>query len=129
MAQRATTAQNSKSGEEMAKNSDLLTQAKKSSSKFSSAYWSEKIFRPPYDYAGERREVAEWFTRVQYAGRREYVGLGNNNKEEAARRAAKLYSLIRAKGWTAALAEFKPDSAPRCTTTVGGYINAVESVS
>ena len=56
------------------------------------------------------------------------VRLGTNNREEAGRLAARLYQDIRARGWIA-LAEFRPDSAPACMTTVGDYLAAVEPLA
>ena len=110
-----------KSGQEVAKHEP-------GPSRFTAAYWKEKVFRPTYTRDGESREVSQWYARFQVAGRREKVGLNTNSKDEAARRAVKVYNDIRARGWEAALAEFDPSKAEKTDcATVGDFLTAVES--
>ena len=73
MTQLETTEQNNGSGKAVAKHA----------SRFSAAFWTSRVYRPTYTRDGDRHEIAEWFARVQYAGRREAVGLGTNAREEA----------------------------------------------
>lgn len=114
-----TTAQNPKSGKEVAKQG----------SRFSATYWMDRIYRPKYLENGEYVEVSEWFARIQHGGRRSAVGLSTNNQEDAARKAARLYATIRTKGWESALREFSPErSNPQNRTTIGGHIEAAKSV-
>lgn len=94
-------------------------------SKFSPAFWRDRVFRRTYTHGGEACEVAEFRARIQHAGKREEVGLNTNDREAAARAAAKLYSRVKATGWTAALAEFAPDRASaKGVPTVGAVIEA-----
>jgi len=119
MKQPNTTDQNPQSGKEVAKQS----------SRFSAGFWLGRIFRPKYKSrdSGEYTEVAEWFGRIQHGGRREAVGLGTNNREEAARKAANLYQAIRSDGWEKALMKLDPErNTPRSAATVGEYILMLE---
>ena len=98
-------------------------------SKFSASYWRDRVFRPTYTGSdGERREVTEWYMQCQHSGRRETLGLGTNNREEASRQAARLYQSIRAKGWDATLAKVRPSAEPLCPITIGDYIKTVQPV-
>lgn len=63
---------------------------------------------------------------IQFGGHRQRVSLATNNREEASRKAARLYQSIRDKGWAVAMAEFNP--APEMQTpkgTVGEFIETV----
>jgi len=94
-------------------------------------YWREKIFRPNYSRDDETVPVQEWYAQIQHAGRREKVGLGTNNKEEASRRAGRFYSTLRNKGWESALKEFFPDrsAAPKNLLTIGDLIEIVRPLA
>lgn len=112
----------SESGAEVAQKT---TAPVSTTSKFSPAFWRDRVFRRTYTHAGEQCEVAEFRARIQHAGRREEIGLNTNDREAAARAAAKLYSRVKAAGWAIALAEFAPDrSAAKGVPTVGDIIKA-----
>ncbi|MCD6050981.1 MAG: hypothetical protein K0Q55_2384 [Verrucomicrobia bacterium] len=99
-------------------------------SKFAPAYWTGKVFRPAYTRDGESREVSEFYVRIQYAGRRENIGLATNERHKAAQKAVKVYQTVRAKGWEETLKEFAPDRAEEINcVTVGQYLQAVEKFS
>lgn len=110
------------SGKEVAKQIDPLTSG---ASRFSPHFWLSRIYRPRYTRDGKSQQVAEWYARLQHGGRREAVGLGTNTREEASRRAARLYQTLRAKGWDAALVEFRPVVAHRSGLSVGEFLAAV----
>ena len=96
-------------------------------SKFSPAYWANKVFRPAYTRDGGSKEVSEYYVRIQYAGRRESIGLATNERHKAAQKAVKVYQTVRAKGWEETLKEFAPDRAEEINClTVGQYTEAVE---
>lgn len=120
--------QNPKSEKEVRKQAEQLT--RNGASKFSPAYWLPRLFRPTYTRDGQTLEVAEWYCQVQSGGRREKVGLATNNKEEAARLAARLFKTISAKGWQAALEELLPGRAQRSQSaespTVGEFLASVK---
>jgi integrase len=110
-----------------AQNSDSEKEVRKQVSRFSPAYWREKLLRPTYHRGGSQIEVAEWYCQIQHAGRREKVGLGTNDREAASRKAARFYQTLRSKGWDVALAELDPERAnPQNLTTVGGYLATCE---
>jgi integrase len=120
---RDTTSPNSESGKEVAKKNSFATFQK---SKLSPAYWREKVFRPEYGTKDNRTEVSQFYARIQHAGRREAVALNTNDREAAARSAAKFYQRVKSAGWTVALAEFAPDKAmAQGVPTVGAVIEAV----
>src|ERR1051326_2094776 len=127
-----TPAQDSQSEKEVRKQEvapNLLTSDSKEikASRFTVEYWREKLFRPTYKRRRKLHEVQEWYAQIQYGGRREKVGLGSNNKEEACRRAAQFYKKLLAKGWDAALEECFPDrkSKPKNPLTIGDLIETV----
>jgi len=123
--------QDSQSEKEVRKNfcpANLLTPARKNlSSRFSVDYWRDRLFRPTYQNNGATGEVQEWYAQIQFAGRREKVGLATNNKEEAARVAARFYSTLRGKGWEEALKQLSPDlnRTPKSPVTIGSFIEIV----
>src|ERR1017187_7874462 len=127
-----TTTQDSQSEKEVRKKnaaSNLLTSESKEvkASRFTVEYWREKLFRPTYRRKRKVREVQEWYAQLQYGGRREKVGLGSNNKEEACRRAAHFYKTLVAKGWDTALEDSFPDrrTKPKNPLTVGDRIETM----
>lgn len=127
MAKHDTTPSNAESGKGMAKESTFATFPK---SKFTPAYWAERVFRPRYTEDGVNyAEVSEFWARIQQAGRREVVALGTNNAQEAARRAARLYQRVKSAGWDLALKEFAPDRVQTAAgaPTVGDVIRAAEA--
>jgi integrase len=94
-----------------------------SASKFSPAYWRERIYRRSYIHDGETIEVAEYRAKIQHGGKRGEVSLNSNDREAAARTAAKLYTRVKAAGWTVALAEFAPGKeTAKGVPTVGDVI-------
>lgn len=111
---------------------NLLTPGPKKkipASRFSVDYWRDRLFHPAYNSGTERQEVQEWYVQVQHAQRREKVGLGTNNREEAARRAAKFYQRLRATDWETSLTEINPRrEAIRATNslTLGDYLAQVQ---
>ena len=100
-------------------------------SRFSVDYWRDRIFRPSYQGKGNTHEVQEWYAQIQFAGRREKVGLVTNNKEEASRKAARFYATLRAKGWADAHKELAPtrEQAPGSLVTIGNFIEAVRAIA
>jgi integrase len=122
MTKHDTTTPTPESGKEVAKKNSSATFQK---SKLSPAYWRGRVFRPEYGEKGDRREVLEFWARIQHAGRREAIGLATNDREAASRAAAKLYQRVKSAGWTIALAEFAPDrNQVKGVPTVGEVIEA-----
>lgn len=125
MALHDTTSPTPESGKEVAKKNSFASLQK---SKLSPAYWRERVFRPSYGTGTERREVLEFWARIQHAGKREAIGLASNDREAASRIAAKLYARIKSSGWAVALAEFAPDrNQVKGVPTVGELIEAANA--
>jgi hypothetical protein len=126
------TARDSQSEKEVRKENPLShfsSSSKKSigASRFTVDYWRTKLFRPLYGDGKKRHEVQEWYLQVQHEGRREKVGLGSNNREEACRRAAQFFKNLVGKGWDVALSKLNPDKEikPKVMITVGDLITTV----
>jgi len=126
------TAQDSQSEKEVRKKNPLshfpISSSKSiGASRFTVDYWRTKLFRPVYGSGKKRYEVQEWYLQVQHEGRREKVGLGSNNKEEAGRRAAQFFKNLVGKGWDVALSKLNPDKEikPKVMITVGDLITTV----
>lgn len=80
------------------------------------------------DDAGVKREGTDYFARIRFRGRRSAIALHTSHREEAGRRAARLYDRIRAVGWDKALQEHDPERhAPRSATTLGDLVKAIEA--
>jgi integrase len=98
-------------------------------------HWQGRVFRNSYTRDGERHETADWCVKLGHEGRRETFNLGTPNAEAAALRALKIYRVVIGAGWTAAIAEFKPDANPAdavldaTRTTVGQLIEASARLS
>ena len=128
-----TTLSNSRSEKEVRKldgDKNLLIPSRKAAitaSRFSVEYWRDRVFRPTYLHDKGSAEVQEWYAQLQFKGRREKIGLGTNNKEEASRRAARFFTTLRQTGWDAAHKQLSPDHAvgPKNLTTIGSYIEEV----
>ncbi|HNQ88084.1 MAG TPA: site-specific integrase [Verrucomicrobiota bacterium] len=94
-------------------------------SRFSPRYWRTRVFRPvAVRPDGTRDEAQHFFVRVGHAGRREAIGLGTNDREAAARKAAALYAKLKAGGWDRVLREFRRETAAPKETglSVGEWI-------
>lgn len=119
-----------KSGREVAEIKTALDAPTAGKSKSSRDYWLGKVFKftaPQAD--GSRKELPEFWVRIQHAGSRRAVPLASPDRQEAARRAAKLYKAVSLKGWQAGLAEVLPGTAERqaaaaARQTFGDYLTA-----
>ncbi|MCP5523012.1 MAG: hypothetical protein H7A46_15865, partial [Verrucomicrobiales bacterium] len=110
----------------------MSKQAPTTLSKFTAGYWRDRVFRPTYTRQGKRLQVAEWWAKIQHGGRREQLNLATNNREEAARRAVRLYQRVKSAGWDVALAEFAPDKAESKedqVPTIGEFLPAVAAAA
>ena len=132
-----TAVENLRSGAEVAQNNSteplLKTppesrKAKRTLSRTHSDYWKARLFRRSYDYDGRQMEVNDLYVRIQHGGRREFFGLNSTNQDAAAIKARDIYTFLKANGWDATLAKFRPDAdgQPKLDVTVGDYLSAVE---
>jgi len=124
-----TTAQNLKSGQEVAK-IEASDPPQRQVAKTHRDYWRDRLERHCYTHDGKLVEVNEWSIRIQYLGRRKSFALGTNNKDVAAVKARDIYLTIVAKGWDAAEASFNPEMVVRKDDpTLGDFLHAVEQKS
>jgi integrase len=117
--------QDTKSGQEVAKQSGQASQ-----SRFHVDYWKERLYRKTFTRDGERHEVPEWSVRLQHLGRREAFALATANAAAAAIKAKEIATFLEANGWDAALAKFKPAVNERPEIcTVGEFLADVSARS
>jgi integrase len=92
-------------------------------------YWERAIFQPTYIRDGEVRKVSEWAAKIQHLGRRETFPLGSANKAAAAGKAKEIYLSLRAAGWDATIARFKPKVgiAAKTVTTIGEFVEELKA--
>jgi hypothetical protein len=94
-------------------------------------YWLGRLRKRSYLAQDGRTEIEipVWQVRLFHGGREGWFNLGTANQAAAAIKARDIYVFLKANGWDAALAKFKPDwdAAPRLNLTVGDYLNAVKS--
>jgi len=85
------------------------------------------IFQPTYTRDGQVRKVGQWAVKIQHLGRRETFSLVKANKTSAAARAKEIYLSLKAAGWDATIARFKPKAAPKAVSTVGDFLEEVKA--
>ena len=92
-------------------------------------YWERAIFQPTYTRDDEVRKVSEWAAKIQHLGRRETFPLGSANKAAAAGKAKEIYLSLRAAGWDATIARFKPKVgiAAKTVTTIGEFVEELKA--
>lgn len=92
-------------------------------------YWKSRLFRRAYQHDGQQREVNDLYVRIQHGGRREFFGLNSTNQDAAAIKARDIFTYLKANGWNATLAKFKPDAdgQAKLDVTIGDYITSVEN--
>ncbi len=104
------------------------TNAKRTLSRTHADYWRSRLFRRGYDHAGQHREVNDLYVRIQHGGRREFFALNTTSQDAAAVKARDIFTFLKANGWDATLAKFKPDAdgQAKLDVTVGDYLAAVD---
>ena len=117
--------QDSKSGQEVAKQSGQASQ-----SRFHVDYWKERLYRKTFTRDGERHEVPEWSVRLQHLARREAFALATANAAVAAIKAKEIATFLAANGWEPTLAEYKPDLLAKADVcTIGQFLADVKERS
>ncbi|HUZ06230.1 MAG TPA: hypothetical protein VMV89_01945, partial [Candidatus Paceibacterota bacterium] len=94
-------------------------------------YWLARLRKRSYLSPDGKTEIEIplWQVRLFYIGKESWFNLGTANQAAAAVKARDIYVFLKANGWDAALAKFKPesDAAPRLNMTVGDFFNAVKN--
>lgn len=99
-------------------------------------YWRKRLQERSYTWVDKdgREQIGKvpyWQVRVGYKGRREWFNTETASQEVAARRACDFYTYLKANGWAATLAKYKPqpEVISKVRLTVGDYIAAVREVA
>lgn len=89
-------------------------------------YWRTKIRR---NVRADGHAARNYSVQIGWNGRRVRFALGTPNADEAARLARERYLAVRAQGWEAVLARFKPqpEVGPVGSSTIGDLIREVRS--
>jgi integrase len=94
-------------------------------------YWLGRLRKRSYLTSDGKSEVEIplWQVRLFAAGKEAWFNLGTANQAAAAVKARDIYVFLKANGWDATIAKFKPDSdvAPRLNLTVGEFLNSVKA--
>ena len=89
-------------------------------------YWKPRLEHRCYTRDGERVELSEYSVRFQHLGKRTSFNLDTSDAEAAAAKARDLYIFLKANGWEATFAKYKPEPEIKNKLTVGDYLRAVE---
>jgi integrase len=92
-------------------------------------YWKPRLEHRCYTRDGKSVELAEYSVRFQHLGKRASFGLGASDTEAAAATARDIYIFLKANGWDATFAKFKPKPESKNGLTVGEYLKAVRETS
>jgi hypothetical protein len=94
-------------------------------------YWGSRLRKRSYPAPNGKNliEIPVWQVRLFHAGRENWFNLGTANQTVAAIKARDIYVFLKANGWEATLAKFKPESdvVPRLNVTVGEFLTAVKN--
>lgn len=98
-------------------------------SKADSRYWEDKVFKPTFSRNGEQIETRAFSARIQYSKKRHTFPLGTGNRQNAGKKAAKIYLHLLANGWDSTLEEYAPKYAheEQRIATVGEFMSEVRA--
>lgn len=119
---------------ETSKSEQRLSKQTSSPGKTSKAYWLKKVFLPSYTRGGKEAVSDSYAAQITWGGERHKIGLGLSDKEEAAKKAARIYKHLQGHGWLATLERFSPRNAPKPEpkakpVTLGEFIAEAEKVA
>jgi len=90
------------------------------------ASWKKKVLKSTTTYYRRAENISEYMVRIQCGLQREWIPLGTVDLNEAAAKARDFYFFVRANGWVAGLAKFKPQTkTSERDLTVGNYFELV----
>jgi hypothetical protein len=81
-------------------------------------YWKQAIRQVP--------NSPYWYAEIQRDKIRRKISLETSNKAAAAHRAREIWNFVRANGWPAYLAKFKPESLPNPDPSIGEFLDVME---
>lgn len=88
-------------------------------------YWKERVEKLTYKNkaTGKIEEAGDYSIRLYYLERREYFALDSANRKVAGDKAKEIYTYLKANGWGATLAKYKPEAEEKPEVeTVGDLI-------
>jgi integrase len=139
MEQLVATVEDKKCGQEVAKNSERVSETKSQRlfPKTHVGYWKTRLEHRTYSYRGKNVEIGEWSVRIKFRGVRRSFELETASKADAATKARDIYLSLVAKGWDATVAAFCKAKSPlipnapssETAATVGVFLKEVERVS
>lgn len=98
-------------------------------SKFHQDYWSTRICQRSYQNGdGQKVLLEDWQVYIQHLGKRVWFQLGTPVKAAAARKAAEVYTCLRASGWEKTLEKYKPTAQVIQSPSVGEFLAAVQAI-
>jgi hypothetical protein len=89
-------------------------------------YWKPRLEHRSYTRDGQRVELAEYSVRIQHLGQRVGFNLDSSNAEVSADKAKEIYIFLKANGWDATLAKYKPQPVAQNKLTIGEFLTAVQ---
>jgi integrase len=96
-------------------------------------HWQRSVFRRRYSHNKRSRQVGHYSVQLTFQHRREEFALGTANKTAAAGRAKEIFEFLRANGWEATIAIFKPTPKQAVgegvISTAGEFIQAVQATN
>ena len=114
-----------KTGQEVTESSKVVRRLPKDHTD----HWRGKLRKRKYtDRSGRLNEIPTWQVRVFHTGKETWFNTGTANKDAASVRARDFYVFLRANGWDAALAHFKPKPEDKAVVTVGEFLAQVKAV-
>ncbi len=118
------TRRNRKSVQEVSKHSDACAEPRGHHGKTDIRYWQAAVFRQRYSQNGVAQQASEWAIKIQHLGQRQTFPLETANKATAAAKAKNIYLGLRANGWEATLAKFKPkaNANSKKAATIGEFL-------
>jgi integrase len=74
-------------------------------------------------------ELGKLAVRIQHLGQRDEFRFDTTNRAVAAVQALEIFRFLKANGWEATLAKFKPEGNIKLQTTIGDYLDAVRNLN
>ncbi len=92
--------------------------------------WEKRLYVPKSGHDGDVVESRRLAVRIQHLGKREEFRFDTTNHQAAAIQALDVFRFLKANGWPATLAKYKPEvETVKLNTTIGDYLAAVRNTN
>jgi integrase len=92
--------------------------------------WEKRLYVPTSGHDGDVVEGRRLAVRIQHLGRREEFRFDTTNRQAAAIQALDVFRFLKANGWPATLAKYKPEvQTVKLNATIGDYLAAVRDTN